>query len=178
MAAKRDLTPKQERFVQEYLVDLNGTQAAIRAGYSKHTAHVIATENLRKPKIALKVAEAMAQRAASTELTAEWIVERLVENANRAMEAEPVRDAMGNPIGIYRYEGSVANKALELLGKHLGIFLDKIQHSGPDGGPLEVAVTRQLVKVAKVVPSPASRITAGAGGNGKRNGNGNGRPQH
>lgn len=157
MAAKRDLTPKQERFVREYLVDLNGTQAAIRAGYSKHTAHVIATENLRKPKIALKVAEAMAQRAASTELTAEWIVERLVENANRAMEAEPVRDAMGNPTGIYRYEGSVANKALELLGKHLGIFLDKIQHSGPAGAPLQLVVTRQVV----AVPEPAANGKSG-----------------
>jgi len=57
-----NLTPKQELFVNEYLVDLNATQAAIRAGYSKKTAKQIATENLSKPAIARAIAEANQER--------------------------------------------------------------------------------------------------------------------
>ena len=53
-----NLTPKQQRFVEEYLIDLNATQAAIRAGYSKHTAHSIGHENLSKPEIVAALAEA------------------------------------------------------------------------------------------------------------------------
>src|SRR6266853_2383774 len=60
------LTAKERTFVEEYLVDLNGTQAAIRAGYSTRSAAVIAHENLRKPKIALALDRAMAERCGVT----------------------------------------------------------------------------------------------------------------
>ena len=160
------LTAKQARFVDEYLVDLNGTQAAIRAGYSPKTAHVIATENLRKPKIALRIAERQAERAEKTQLTTEWIVERLIENANRAMQAVPAFDKDGSPTGVYTYEGTVANKALELLGKHRGIFLDRTALESPDGGALEVSVTRKVVHIEK--PNPVvNRIAVRPNGNGR-----------
>ena len=71
------LTPKQARFVQEYLIDLNAAQAAIRAGYSAKTARVIGHENLRKPEIAAAIAEAQNKRAERTELTQDWVVEEL-----------------------------------------------------------------------------------------------------
>lgn len=75
------LTPKQERFVEEYLLDLNATQAAIRAGYSEKTAHAIGQENLRKPAIAAAVADAQAKRSERTKIDADWVLTRLSEEA-------------------------------------------------------------------------------------------------
>ena len=65
------MTPNQQRFVQEYMIDLNATQAAIRAGYSKHTAGQIGVENLRKPIIATAISELQAQEAKKYEVTRE-----------------------------------------------------------------------------------------------------------
>ena len=79
MTRKQKLTPKQEAFVREYLIDLNATQAAIRAGYSKKTANRIATENLSKPVVAAAIQEAMAGRSKRTEITADYVLNRLVE---------------------------------------------------------------------------------------------------
>lgn len=73
------LTPKQARFVEEYLVDLNATQAAIRAGYSEKTAYSIGEENLRKPEIASAVQSAMAERSKRTEITADRVLKELAK---------------------------------------------------------------------------------------------------
>jgi phage terminase small subunit len=71
------LTPKQARFVQEYLIDLNAAQAAIRAGYSAKTARVIGHENLTKPGIAAAIEKAMVERAERTRLTGDMVVDEL-----------------------------------------------------------------------------------------------------
>lgn len=71
------LTPKQQRFVEEYLVDLNATQAAIRAGYSEHTARSIGHENLTKPEVVEAVAAAKAERSKRTEITADLVLQGL-----------------------------------------------------------------------------------------------------
>jgi phage terminase small subunit len=96
MAGPMKLTPKQARFVQEYLIDLNAAQAAIRAGYSAKTARVIGHENLTKPDIAAAIKKAMAERAERTELTADWVVDELrkIAGANMAdyMKANPAGD--------------------------------------------------------------------------------------
>ncbi len=68
------LTPKQQRFVDEYLIDLNATQAAIRAGYSAHTANEMGAENLAKPSIAAAIAEAVDARKERTEITADKVL--------------------------------------------------------------------------------------------------------
>ena len=68
------MTKKQKRFVEEYLIDLNATQAAIRAGYSPDTAKEIGCENLTKPNIAAEVARAMAERSKRTGVNAERII--------------------------------------------------------------------------------------------------------
>lgn len=73
------LTAKQRRFVEEYLVDLNATQAAIRAGYSSKTAASIGEENLRKPDIAKAVQEAQAKRSERVQVDADYVLSRLVE---------------------------------------------------------------------------------------------------
>lgn len=71
------MRPKQAAFVQEYLIDLNATQAAIRAGYSKKTAHVIGTENLSKPAIASALAAAQQARAKRTGITQDRVLQEL-----------------------------------------------------------------------------------------------------
>lgn len=124
------LTPKQQRFVEEYLIDMNATQAAIRAGYSEKGAHVRGAELLSNRKVADYVAEARANLSKRVEVTQEEVIEGLRQNIRRASEAEAVTDKDGNQIGIV-YQGNVVNKGLELLGKHLGMFTDKVQVEMP-----------------------------------------------
>lgn len=122
----RRLTPKQQRFVQEYLIDLNGAQAAIRAGYSERTANVQAAQLLAKLSIAEAVKERQAMLEVETGITQKWVLDKLKENVEKAMQATPVYDREGNETGEYTYAGAVANGALNLLGKHLGMFGDKL----------------------------------------------------
>ena len=84
-APPKSLTPKQQRFVEEYLVDLNATQAAIRAGYSKKTAKETGYENLTKPDIQSAVSAAMEERSKRTEVDADWVLKRLARLADATM---------------------------------------------------------------------------------------------
>lgn len=76
------LTPKQERFVAEYLIDLNAAAAARRAGYAEKRADAMGHENLRKPEIAQAIAAAQAERAKRTQIDADWVLRRLAELAS------------------------------------------------------------------------------------------------
>ena len=82
------LTDKQQRFVEEYLVDLNATQAAVRAGYSAKTASVIGAENLAKPNIQKAIQARQEELKIKTEITQEWVVERyrrIVEGCDKRL---------------------------------------------------------------------------------------------
>lgn len=109
------LTAKQNLFVKEYLVDLNATQAAIRAGYSEKTAHDIGCENLKKPNIAKAIQEAMDARSQRTEITADYVLTGIQDTVERCRETG---DAF-NP--------NAALKGFELLGKHLKLFTEKLE---------------------------------------------------
>lgn len=122
----KKLTPKQSLFVKEYLVDLNATQAAIRAGYKKSTAYSIGAENLTKPVIQEAIQKQIKKREEKTELNAEWVLKKLETIANRCMQEEEVISKDG-PTGEYKFDSSGANKAIELIGKHLKMFTDKIE---------------------------------------------------
>jgi hypothetical protein len=80
------LTAKQERFVEEYLIDLNATQAAVRAGYSENTARQTGTENLSKPYIAEVIEAAITERSERTELTQDMVINELRKSASRIFE--------------------------------------------------------------------------------------------
>ena len=128
--AERPLTPKQDRFVQEYVIDLNATQAAIRAGYAKGSAHVAGCRLLMNDKVTAQIQLGCNAKAKELNVDAQWVIEKLVANHDRAMQAEVVIDSEGNEIGEYRYNGAVANKSLELLMRHFGMFNDKVEIKG------------------------------------------------
>ena len=137
------LTPKQEKFVQEYLIDLNATQAAIRAGYSERTAKSIGQENLTKPDIAAAIEAAQAEVSKRTEITQEWVLLNLKTVAERCMQSAPVLDRKGLQVFVENAEGDIvpaytfnsmgATRSLELLGKHIGMFGDSLKVSGELG---------------------------------------------
>lgn len=150
-----NLTPKQQRFVEEYLIDLNATQAAIRAGYSEKTAAVIGAENLIKPNIAKAIQEAQNKRTERTEITQDYVLSNIKKVVERCMQQEAVQSRDGSPLLVEGPEGNLAClfefkeqgalKGLELLGKHLGMFKDKIEHTGPNGGDINVTITRRVI---------------------------------
>lgn len=226
----RKLTAKEKRFVDEYLVDLNATQAAIRAGYSPRSAMQHSAVMLSKPHIAAAVAEAQAKRAERTEITQDMVLERwwqiATANPNELMqfrrtncrhchgnghdyqwineaEFEQACDAemeqarkddraaqLPSDVGGYGFNATVTPhagctvcfgeghgrvhfndtrevkgpalllyagakvskegievkvhdqaKALENVARHLGMFKDRVEHSGPNGGPIPLMPT-------------------------------------
>lgn len=149
-----DLTAKQQMFVEEYLVDLNGTQAAIRAGYSPRTANEQAARMLAKPSISQAIAEAKVRRSARVAVNADYVLNNLVEVVERSMQRAPVVDAKGNHVTdedgrfVWRFDAKAANRALELLGKHLGLFVDNVRAevSGPNGGPVSSEIVVKFVE--------------------------------
>lgn len=133
------MTPKQEAFVREYLIDLNATQAAIRAGYSAKTAQEQGSRLLSNVMVATAISEAAARRAERVEIDADYVLRQAVKLHERCMQeispitdrkGDPVRDEAGNP--LYEFNALGASKALELVGKHVAIqaFKDKVEHSG------------------------------------------------
>ncbi|RWE97360.1 terminase small subunit [Mesorhizobium sp.] len=76
------MTPKQERFVEQYLLDLNATQAAIRAGYSERTANEQGAQLLKKPEIIAAIDAAKGERSERTKIDAAWVLIRLAEEAD------------------------------------------------------------------------------------------------
>ncbi len=119
------LTPKQQAFVNEYLIDLNATQAAIRAGYSERTAKEIGCQNLTKVNIAAAIKEALDVRATETGITARWVLEQAADVYKEARTAEDRSNAL---------------KALDTVGKHVDIqaFSEKHELVGKDGAELVV----------------------------------------
>jgi phage terminase small subunit len=157
------LTPLQERFCQEYVVDVNGTQAAIRAGYSDNVkaASVQAARLLVNARVVSKIQTLMKARSRRTELTADRILReimkiafsdlsqafddegnllkikdmpRSIRCAIAGIDTEEMFEGYGDERTWTGYSKKLKlwdkNKALELLGKHLKLFTDKVEHSG------------------------------------------------
>lgn len=133
----KKLNEKQKRFAEEYLVDLNATQAAIRSGYSEKTAAVIGFENLTKPNIQEYIHELQKELQEKTKIKVEWVVNELVDTYERCRQKVAVLDNLGHETGEWKFEASSSIKCLELLGKHIGMFKDKVELTGKDGKELQ-----------------------------------------
>jgi len=174
------LTAKQRRFVEEYLVDLNATQAAIRAGYSKKTAQVQASRLLSNVMVLAAIQAAQERRSKRTEITQDMVlrelakigfsdIRKIVRWGNTTMVAtfndageEVMETCHGLAlIGADEIDDSTAAAIAEIsegreglkiklhdkkgalvdIGRHLGMFKDKVEHSGPNGGPIPLMPT-------------------------------------
>ncbi len=125
------LSPKRKRFCEEYVVDHNATQAAMRAGYSKKTACSQGVRLLSFVEVAAYIAELEAETAGRTGETIERVVSDIRKLIDRCMQAEEVFDKRGNPTGQYRFEAQAASRGLDMLMKHIGAYrADNEQSSG------------------------------------------------
>jgi len=126
--------PKHERFAQELAKGKTAEESYALAGFSPNRGNASVLKH--KQNILERVSEILDEREAihaqataeavkATGLTKEWVIETLKENVARSMQAKSMTDDDGNTIGEFQYQGSVANKALELLGKEIGMFVDR-----------------------------------------------------
>ena len=123
---------KFEAFCREYLIDYNGTQAAIRVGYSKKTATTQASRMLRNVKVLSRVRELQAEKTAQLSISQDWVIHQLVDVVEKCKDPVPVEkwdfvEKKMVPTGEYMFDSKGATKALELLGKHLGMYVDKVE---------------------------------------------------
>jgi phage terminase small subunit len=165
------MTKKQQRFVEEYLIDLNATQAAIRAGYSEKTAYAAGQRLLKN--VETEIASALAARSSRTEVTADRVVQELAriafvdtrqifewgpdgvtlrpsdelteDEAAIVEEVSETRSKTGRSIKAKRFDKL---KALELLGRHLGMFKDKIDLNHTGNLDLRAAVRAELLEMS------------------------------
>ena len=206
----KELTEKQAAFVREYILDRNGTRAAIRAGYSPKSARVIASELLAQPHIWARVLSAQAQRAERVDVRSDKVLSEMALLANSDISHYRIDDfgqvtlAPGAPEGAMRAVQSIKRKVrhihheggdeeiiydvelklwdkpqpLKLLGRHIGLFPDRVEHTGAGGGPIEVTKIErvivdargrsttpgQLQKTIDVTPGKPKALPAGKSG--------------
>lgn len=173
------LTPKQKRFVAEYLVDLNATAAAKRAGYNPKTAYSIGQENLKKPEIQFAIQEAQIEMQKRTEITQDMVlretaklaffdVRKMFDKNGKpldiseldddtaaslvGLDVQDVSDSDGDYVGyVKKYKMADKLKALELLGKHVGAWEPK--DNGPKDEAEEDDLSRSLRELGEGLES-------------------------
>lgn len=170
---KKKLTPKQELFCKEYIIDLNATRAAIASGYSEKTANRIGPENLSKLVIQEYIQELTKEREKRTEITGDMVIKELAKiafiqesdfynsdgsaklpheltdeqrSALKSYSVKSIKVAKDEYEDIPIFVAHDKVKTLELLGKHFSLFTEKVEHSGPDGNPIETKWTIEFVK--------------------------------
>jgi len=152
----KHLTPKQQVFVDEYLIDFNATQSAIRAGYSKKTAYFQGPRLLKNVDVCLEITKAMERRSEKTRIDAEGVLRRLSEEVeadladlyNKDGSIKSIHDwpliwtqGLVDVIDVKQIGGGNAkvtklrlanrSKRLEMLGRHVDVqaFKDRVEHS-------------------------------------------------
>ena len=130
-----NMTAKQQRFCDEYLIDLNATQAAIRAGYSKKTARAIANENLTKPYIKEYIEKRMAEKESELIADQDEVLKYLTavmrgETQSEVVVVEGTGDGCSEARAMEKAPDEKERlKAAELLGKRYGLYTEKIEQA-------------------------------------------------
>ncbi len=165
------MTPKQEAFVREYLLDLNATQAAIRAGYSERTANEQAARLLANVSVRSAVEQARKDRLDRLNTTADDVVREIARLAmidpSELVGVTGPKDIPSLPENVRRAivgwgwdkHGNFTMKlakeaALQMLGRHHGLFTDKVEHDVPKDGPLHALLQQMGKSSMPVVPVP------------------------
>jgi phage terminase small subunit len=130
------LTAKQKRFVEEYMIDVDATKAAIRAGYKKKAANKVGPRLLTNPHVVAAIQIAAADLSARVGIKQEEMVRDLYEIKERCLQHKQVFDRNGQPVmvegpdgtlhALFAYDATGATKALELIGKHIGMWPNKV----------------------------------------------------
>lgn len=145
------LTARQKRFCDEYLVDLNATQAAIRAGYSRKTAYSIGVENLKKPEIKKYIEQRMAEKEKELIADQDEVLKYLTsvlrgESRSTEIVIEGIGDGMSEARTIKKEPSEKDKlKAAELLGKRYGLYTDKVDIDATEA----VTIINDIPKVAQ-----------------------------
>ncbi len=126
---------RHERFCQEYIKDYNGAQAAIRSGYAEHSAKQAASRLLTNADLLARVRELQREQVERLAVSQDYVVLQLLETYRRCLEATPVLKfdpdtGQLEETGTYQFDSKGALRALELIGKHLGMYNDKLQVTG------------------------------------------------
>lgn len=120
----------------------------------------------RKPAVQARIAELKAaaeeQSRKKYAVDRDWVLRKLIDNANRSMQAEPVMDSDGNPTGEYKYDGATANRSLELIGKEFGMFVNRTVNLNADLRDLAKLSDAELMRRFKAAQIRAGAIDAGA----------------
>lgn len=169
--AKKEFTAKQAKFIKEYLIDLNASQAAARAGYSKKSSGEEGARLLSNVRVSAEIKAEMAKREKRTEVTQDYVISIILDTIKRCQQAEPVLDRKGNHVLIenakgkmvpaYVFEPRSIMKGAELLGKHVGIFeKDNKQKQSADAAALLAALAlapdaEQKTKELKNILNPS-----------------------
>jgi phage terminase small subunit len=122
------MTPKQQAFCREYLVDKCGSKAAVRAGYAPKQAKKTACDLLKRPEIRKAVNSGLKEQAERTLMTADAVLLRLQTLSEKAEHAG---------------EFSAAIRAVESIGKHYKLFTDRHEHGGIGGGPVQLTISEK-----------------------------------
>lgn len=133
--AEEKLTAKQERFCREYLIDRNGTQAAIRAGYGAAGAGVQACRMLKRPNVLARVRELQAEEAERLSMSADAVLLEIWRTYQRCMQATPVMEYDPEahemrPTGEYAFDSRGATNCLKMLGERVGMFESRLELKG------------------------------------------------
>lgn len=188
-AKERKLTPKEQRFVEEYLIDLNASDAYRRAGYTGKNANVIAPRMLAKAGIAAAIAEAKKTRSERTQITVDRVLReqsylalsdigdvldfsgdtlrlrtpsQIPEHARRAIASVKVKRYVegagddGLEVELTEFKLWDKKGALVDIGKHLGMYVEKHEHTGKDGEPLPAGAPGLTIVIGSSGATPAA----------------------
>jgi len=179
-----NLNDRQRAFCEEYLVDFNATRAAIRAGYSPKAAPQQGWHLLNLPKVLKELDRLKGERRQRIEANQNNVVQELISlglydpadiagaeigaPADIARLPEHIRRAITgwkwDRDGRFVLELADKARALELLGKHLAMFVDRHEHSGRDGGPIEISDTERAQRIRALLDQALKRITSDPAG--------------